>query len=417
MKSIKELYRIGTGPSSSHTMAPRKAAEQFLQRHSDAAAFRVNLYGSLAATGKGHMTDVAIIDVLQPIAPVDIVWEPKVFLPFHPNGMKFTSFNKQGEETDNWTVFSVGGGALAEEGASTLESPDRYDMNKMTDILLWCERTGKSYWEYVQQCEESDVWDYLNEIWKTMQAAVKRGLEQEGVLPGPLNLRRKASTYFIRASGYKQSLQSRGLVFAYALAVSEENASGGVIATAPTCGSCGVMPAVLYHLQKSREFSDMRILRALATAGLVGNIVKANASISGAEVGCQGEVGVACAMASAASNQLFGGSPAQIEYAAEMGLEHHLGMTCDPVCGLVQIPCIERNAYAAARALDANIYASFTDGTHRVSFDRVVVAMKETGKDLPSLYKETGEGGLAKDYQQMELPPETSVNLNQFTYK
>jgi L-serine dehydratase len=401
VKSIKELYRIGTGPSSSHTMAPRKAAELFLRKHPAATAFRVNLYGSLAATGKGHMTDVAINDVLQPVAPVDIVWEPKVFLPFHPNGMKFATLDAQGNPHDEWTVYSIGGGALAEEGVSTIETSDCYDMNSMTDILLWCERTGKNYWEYVQQCEESDVWDYLNEVWKTMQAAVKRGLEQEGVLPGSLNLRRKAATYYIRAGGFKHSLQSRGLVFAYALAVSEENASGGTIVTAPTCGSCGVMPAVLYHLHRSREFSDIRILRALATAGLVGNIVKTNASISGAEVGCQGEVGVACAMASAASNQLFGGSPAQIEYAAEMGLEHHLGMTCDPVCGLVQIPCIERNAYAAARALDANVYASFTDGIHRVSFDRVVKAMKETGKDLPSLYKETGEGGLAKDYHQM----------------
>ena len=211
----------------------------------------------------------------------------------------------------------------------------------------------------------------------------------------------EASSYYIKAKGYKDSLKSRGLVFAYALAVSEENAAGGRIVTAPTCGSCGVVPAVLYHLQKSREFSDTRILRALATAGLVGNIVKQNASISGAEVGCQGEVGVACAMASAAASQLFGGSPAQIEYAAEMGLEHHLGMTCDPVCGLVQIPCIERNAYAAARALDANIYSAFTDGNHRVSFDKVVAVMKQTGHDLPSLYKETGEGGLAKDYEQM----------------
>lgn len=259
----------------------------------------------------------------------------------------------------------------------------------------------KSYWEYVKECEESDIWDYLAEVWTTMKDAIRRGLDNEGVLPGPLNLRRKASTYFIRASGYKASLQSRGLVFAYALAVSEENAAGGTIVTAPTCGSCGVVPAVLYHLQKSREFSDIRILRALATAGLIGNIVKQNASISGAEAGCQAEVGTACSMASAAANQLFGGSPAQIEYAAEMGLEHHLGMTCDPVCGLVQIPCIERNAYAAARALDANLYSSFTDGMHRVSFDKVVDVMKQTGNDLPSLYKETSEGGLAKDYRPM----------------
>lgn len=403
MKSIKELYRIGTGPSSSHTMGPRKAAEIFLSRHPEANAFRVTLYGSLAATGKGHMTDVAITETLQPHAPLTIVWEPKIFLPFHPNGMMFQSLNEAGEVTDSWTVFSVGGGALAEEtdNKDSINTPEVYDMNRMTDILNWCEHTGKNYWEYVLQCEDSDIWDYLKEVWKTMKASVERGLDAEGVLPGPLNLRRKASAYYIKASGYKASLQSRGLVFSYALAVSEENASGGVIVTAPTCGSCGVVPAVLYHLAKTREFSDIRILRALATAGLIGNVVKHNASISGAEAGCQAEVGVACSMASAAANQLFGGSPAQIEYAAEMGLEHHLGMTCDPVCGLVQIPCIERNAYAAARALDANLYSSFTDGIHRVSFDRVVEVMKETGNDLPSLYKETSEGGLAKDYKQM----------------
>lgn len=403
MKSIKELYRIGTGPSSSHTMGPRKAAEIFLGRHPEANAFKVTLYGSLAATGKGHMTDVAITETLQPHAPLTIVWEPKIFLPFHPNGMMFQSLNEVGEVTDTWTVFSVGGGALAEEtdNVDSINTPEVYDMNRMTDILNWCEHTGKNYWEYVLQCEDNDIWDYLNEVWKTMKASVERGLDAEGVLPGPLNLRRKASAYYIKASGYKASLQSRGLVFSYALAVSEENASGGVIVTAPTCGSCGVVPAVLYHLAKTREFSDIRILRALATAGLIGNVVKHNASISGAEAGCQAEVGVACSMASAAANQLFGGSPAQIEYAAEMGLEHHLGMTCDPVCGLVQIPCIERNAYAAARALDANLYSSFTDGIHRVSFDRVVEVMKETGNDLPSLYKETSEGGLAKDYKQM----------------
>ena len=402
MKSIKELYRIGTGPSSSHTMGPRKAAEMFLTRHPEAASFKVTLYGSLAATGKGHMTDVAIIDTLEPTAPVDLIWQPKIFLPFHPNGMNFIALDADGNELENWTVYSVGGGALAEDNKqASIESPEVYGMNSMTEILDWCEHTGKSYWEYVKECEDPDIWDYLREVWNTMKESVQRGLEQEGVLPGPLNLRRKASTYYIRATGYKASLQSRGLVFAYALAVSEENASGGKIVTAPTCGSCGVMPAVLYHLAKSRDFSEMRILRALATAGLIGNIVKQNASISGAEVGCQGEVGVACAMASAAANQMFGGSPAQIEYAAEMGLEHHLGMTCDPVCGLVQIPCIERNAYAAARALDANLYSSFTDGIHRVSFDKVIQVMKQTGHDLPSLYKETSEGGLAKDYKPM----------------
>ena len=402
MKTLKELYRIGIGPSSSHTMGPRKAAEMFLAKHPEAKSFEVTLYGSLAATGKGHMTDVAIIDTLEPHAPLKLNWEPQHVLPFHPNGMLFKSKDENGNVTDEWTVFSVGGGALAEEGISAVTSPEIYDMNKMSQILGWCERTGRSYWEYVQQCEESDIWDYLNEVWKTMRAAVERGLDHEGVLPGPLNLRRKASTYYIKAKGFKDNLRSRGLVFSYALAVSEENASGGKIVTAPTCGSCGVVPAVLYHLQESRDFSQMRMLRALATAGLVGNIVKHNATISGAEGGCQAEVGVACSMAAAAASQLFGGSPAQIEYACEMGLEHHLGMTCDPVCGLVQIPCIERNAYAAARALDSNIYSAFTDGTHRVSFDKVVEVMKQTGHDLPSLYKETSTGGLAKDYKQME---------------
>ncbi len=403
MKTIREIYRIGNGPSSSHTMGPKKAAEIFLSRHPEARRFKVTLYGSLAATGKGHLTDQAIENVLQPHAPVEIVWQPKVFLPFHPNAMTYAAYDEKDKLTESWTVYSIGGGALAEKDQKQEEDPAEhiYEMCKMSEILGWCEQTGKSYWEYVKECEDESIWDYLETVWQTMKNAIERGLEQEGVLPGPLNLRRKASTYHIRATGYKSSLRSRGMVFAYALAVSEENASGGRIVTAPTCGSCGIVPAVLYHLQETREFSDARILRALATAGLVGNIVKTNASISGAEVGCQGEVGVACAMASAAANQLFGGSPAQIEYAAEMGLEHHLGMTCDPVCGLVQIPCIERNAYAAARALDANIYSSFTDGNHRVSFDKVVEVMKQTGHDLPSLYKETGEGGLAKDYKQM----------------
>lgn len=401
MKTLKELYRIGNGPSSSHTMGPRKAALIYKEEHPEAASFRVTLYGSLAATGKGHMTDTAIIEALKP-REVEIVWEPKIFLPRHSNAMKFETVSATGEIGSPWMAYSIGGGAIEGEGIINTESPHIYEMTRLSQILGWCERTGHSYWEYVEQCEESDIWDYLSEVWHVMREAVERGLEAEGVLPGPLNISRKATKYHIKALGYKSNLQTRGLVFAYALAVSEENAAGGKIVTAPTCGSCGIIPAVLYHLEKGHGFSEKRILRALATAGLVGNTVKHNASISGAEVGCQGEVGVACAMAAAAANQLFGGSPAQIEYAAEMGLEHHLGMTCDPVCGLVQIPCIERNAYAATRALDANIYSTFTDGTHRVSFDQVVQVMKQTGHDLPSLYKETAEGGLAKDYKQME---------------
>lgn len=400
MKTLKELFKIGKGPSSSHTMGPQKAAKIFLENNRRASSFEVTLYGSLAATGKGHMTDIAIIEVLEPIAPVRIIWKPDVFLPFHPNGMKFKSLTNDEKPINEWTVYSIGGGALSEgKGDDDMfNSPEVYEMNSMTEIMKWCERTGRNYWEYVQLCEDSSLWDYLEVVWIKMKEAVERGLKREGRLPGPLNLPRKAPTYYVKASGYKQSLQTRGLVYAYALAVSEENASGGTIVTAPTCGACGVLPAVLYHISKSHEFTDKQILHALATAGLVGNIVKKNASISGADVGCQGEVGVACAMASAASCQLFGGSPSQIEYAAEMGLEHHLGMTCDPICGLVQIPCIERNAFAATRALDSNLYAAFSDGSHRVSFDRVVEVMKRTGHDIPSLYKETSEGGLAKGF-------------------
>lgn len=404
MESIKEIYKIGKGPSSSHTMGPQRAAKIFGQRHPDARGFRVTLYGSLAATGKGHMTDAAINEVLLPVAPVHIVWEPSVFLPFHPNGMKFESIGDKGETTDEWTVYSVGGGALSEgKGeADFFRSRQVYPLTHLTDIQKWCQQSGRGFWEYVAQYEDDSIWDYLRQVWLTMSRAVARGINHEGALPGPLNLARKAPTYYVKARAYKPELKSRALVYAYALAASEENASGGTIVTAPTCGACGVVPGVLVHLAQVHDFGEERILHALATAGLIGNIIKENASISGAEVGCQGEVGVACAMAAAASCQLFGGTPSQIEYAAEMGLEHHLGMTCDPVCGLVQIPCIERNAFAACRALDAQLYATISDGRHFVSFDRVVDVMKQTGHDLPSLYKETSEGGLAKGFTRQD---------------
>lgn len=401
MKSIREIFRIGYGPSSSHTMGPRKAAELFMERHPQAARYEAHLYGSLSATGKGHLTDAAIIDV---IPTVEIVWHEE-FLPFHPNGMRFCAWGENGNLLEDWTVYSIGGGALAEDGEAVRLLGDEnkgdeiYSLKRLDDIKEYCDKQGWDYWEYVEHCEGKEIWDYLREVWQVMRESVERGLDHEGVLPGPLHLRRKAASYYIKVAGYKDNLRTRGLVFSYALAVSEENASGGKIVTAPTCGSCGVLPAVLYHTWRSRNFSETRILHALATAGLIGNVVKENASISGAEVGCQGEVGVACAMASGAVNQLFGGTLSQIEYAAEMGLEHHLGMTCDPVCGLVQIPCIERNAFAAARALDSNMYAAFSDGTHSVSFDKVVDVMKQTGHDLPSLYKETAQGGLAKNYE------------------
>ena len=398
MESLRKLYKIGMGPSSSHTMGPRKAAEDFNRMYPQALSFRVTLYGSLAATGKGHLTDFAVKEAFSP-KPVSILWEPTTFLPRHPNALKLEALDRAGHVLCEQTVYSIGGGALSEgPGKELSSSGEIYPLNTLTEIITWCDDNGYTLWEYVEKYEGKEIWDYLQEVWDVMKAAVERGLEAEGRLPGPLNLPRKAFNYYVKAQGYQVNLRSRGLVFSYALAVSEENASGGIVVSAPTCGSSGVLPGVLYHLYKGHSFSDTKILRALATAGLIGNVVKQNASISGAEVGCQGEVGVACAMASAASCQLFGGSPFQIEYAAEMGLEHHLGMTCDPVHGLVQIPCIERNAFAATRALDSEIYAVFSDGRHRISFDHVVEVMKQTGKDLPSLYKETSAGGLALKY-------------------
>lgn len=395
MESIRQLYKIGNGPSSSHTMGPMKAAAGFAAETTGASRYEVTLYGSLAATGRGHMTDSAILGILEPLAPVELIWKPDEVLPFHTNGMKFRALDSAGNEMLSKTLYSIGGGDILEEGQSRQPSQSIYPLSRIKDIQRWCEESGRSYWEFVDLYEDSSIWDYLAEVWHVMKDAVERGIEAEGVLPGGLGVRRKAVSYYVHAAGYNSSLKSRGLVYAYALAVSEENAAGGRIVTAPTCGSCGIVPAVLYHLHTSKNFSEKRILRALATAGLFGNVVKHNASVSGAEVGCQGEVGVACAMAAAAASQLFGGTPAQIEYSAEMGLEHHLGLTCDPVCGLVQIPCIERNAYAAARALDANLYSAFSDGRHSVDFDRIVEVMKQTGHDLPSLYKETAKGGLA----------------------
>ncbi len=397
MESIKEIYKIGKGPSSSHTMGPKKAAEMFLDMCPEASSFMVTLYGSLAATGKGHLTDVAILEALEgrdKSRKVDIVWKPKEFLPQHPNGMNFRAFDADGNFIKEKTYFSIGGGDISETGQRE-ESKHIYPLSTMKEILQWCNDNNSFYWEYVAQHEDPDIWDYLMERWEAMKAAIERGLDEEGVLPGGLKVRRKAYSYLQHAKSYQDSMQRRGTLFAYALAVSEENAAGGTIVTAPTCGSCGVLPAILMLIQSRYGYSDKKIINAMATAGLFGSVIKANASISGAEVGCQGEVGSACAMASAAATQLFGGTPPQIECAASIGMEHFLGLTCDPVCGLVQIPCIERNALAAARTMDATQYSLMSDGSHIVHFDTVIAAMKQTGHDLPNLYKETSEGGLA----------------------
>ena len=393
MESIREIFKIGFGPSSSHTMGPRKAAGIFKNRNPGIKQVRVTMYGSLAATGRGHMTDKAISEALYPVM-VEFVWEPDVFLPAHPHGMRFEALDKAGNARAEWTTYSIGGGDISDSGQREPEETT-YQLDTMTDILDWCRENGRSLWEYVEMHERPGLWEYLAEVWKAMQEAVERGIEAEGVLPGRLNLPRKASSYYTKARSFKGTLARRAFTFAFALAVSEENAAGGRIVTAPTCGSCGVMPAVLYLLKTQYDFNEKKILRGLATAGLVGNLIKNNASISGAEVGCQGEVGSASSMAAAAAEQMFGGTPQQVEYAASIAMEHFLGLTCDPLLGMVQIPCIERNAFGAARALDANMYALLSDGQHVVSFDRVIQAMKQTGHDLPRIYKETAEGGLA----------------------
>lgn len=373
-------------------MAPRRAAELFLARYPGAARFKVTLYGSLAATGKGHLTDVALNSVLG-VQGCDIVYSREE-LPKHPNGMDFEAFAKTGERIGFWRVYSIGGGALRED-----ETPaghrEVYELETMDSLLKWAADTGKPFWQYVDEREDADIWNYLGTIWEKMSQAIERGLEIEGVLPGGLKLPRKARSYWLKAKRAEVQVKRTGLVSAYALAVAEENAAGGEIVTAPSCGAAGVLPAVLRYIGETYSLPERQIRRGLATAGLIGNIVKETASISGAEVGCQGEIGTACAMASGAATQLLGGTSRQIEYAAEMGMEHHLGLTCDPVEGLVQIPCIERNAFAATRAIDCANYALLSDGSHYISFDEVVQTMKKTGQDLASSYRETSRGGLA----------------------
>lgn len=393
MESLKELYRIGYGPSSSHTMGPRKAAELYREKTPKAASYEVTLYGSLAATGKGHQTDTSIMDAMKPIN-VAFLWKPEIELPRHPNAMTFKAMDSKGKKLDEWTVYSIGGGAIT-DSEDVDPPPSIYPKTTMNEILAWTKETGRAMWEYVEEVEGTGIYEHLKSVWKQMQASIANGIEQEGMLPGGLHLRRKASPYYVKALTFSGPLRRQIMVFSHALAVAEENASGGKVVTAPTCGSCGVLPAVLKHIGDTFELSETKILRALATAGLIGNIVKQNASISGAEVGCQGEIGTACSMAAGAAAELLGGSPSQVEYAAEMGLEHHLGMTCDPIAGLVQIPCIERNTFAAERAINCATYALLSDGRHLITFDRIVKTMNQTGHDLPNIYKETSAGGLA----------------------
>lgn len=402
MQSLKELYKIGMGPSSSHTMGPRKAADAFNRTYPTAESFRAVLYGSLAATGKGHLTDFAIKEAFYP-KPVTIEWEYDTFLPKHPNAMRFEALDKAGHIMGAQVAYSIGGGDIRTDEAFGREINHIYPHKSMAEILQYTSDKRMLLWEYVEEFEGTDIWKYLGTIWKTMQTTMNRGLEKRGVLPGSLNLERKARRYLYKAENSPQYLRRMNNLFSYALACSEENAAGGVVVTAPTCGSCGVVPAVCRLIQEIYEFEDTTILHALATASLFGNMAKTNASISGAEVGCQGEVGVACAMAAAAVCQLEGGDNRRIAYAAEMGLEHHLGLTCDPVDGLVQIPCIERNALAASRALDCATYALMSDGDNRVSYDDVLATMMQTGLDMNKDYRETARGGLARFFKEKVL--------------
>lgn len=389
MDSLYELYRIGYGPSSSHTMGPRRAAARFAAAHPAAARIRVELYGSLSATGRGHLTDQALAQELHD--RLELVWCDHA-LPAHPNGMRFTALDEAAAELATWTVYSVGGGALSEDGAAP-QVDAVYPELDMGPTLALCAERGWDLPAFVRVHEGDGIDAHLDAVWAAMQAAVARGLAAGGHLPGALKLGRRAAE--IHAGAQRGGGHESALICAYAFAVSEENAAGGEIVTAPSCGACGVVPGLLHYLAERESADDGRIRDALCAAGVVGNLVKHRASISGAEVGCQGEVGTACAMAAAAACQLLGGTPSQVECAAEMGLEHHLGLTCDPVLGLVQIPCIERNALAASRALDCAGLALLGDGHHRVGLDACIAAMRQTGRDLLSAYRETATGGLA----------------------
>ena len=397
MDSLKELFKIGCGPSSSHTMGPERAAKRFKAETEDAASYKVELYGSLAATGKGHLTDWIIIETLKP-KKTEVVWMPEFIHEYHTNGMKLYALDENGNVMKDWLVFSVGGGTIKELSDKRSGAKGVYPLTKMDDIMKWCNDNNKELWEYVEHCEGPEIWDHLKDILDTMNAAVSRGIKKDGVLPGKLRFPRKAKQIYDKIDKKRNYLVITKKIFAYALAVAEENSSAGTIVTAPTCGAAGVIPGLLRALIEEYELDETTSLRALAVAGLIGNLIKENATISGAEAGCQAEIGAACSMASGMAVYILGGTTEQIEYAAEMGLEHHLGMTCDPVGGYVQIPCIERNAIVAVRSLNTADYALSTDGEHTITFDQVVITMKETGCDMCSAYKETSTGGLAKYY-------------------
>ncbi len=407
MESIRTLYKIGRGPSSSHTMGPERACKIMKERYAEADSFDVTLYGSLALTGIGHGTDRIIRETLAP-AECNLSIDKTTPTPIHPNTMEITA-KKGGTVLKTIKVFSIGGGSIEIEGeGKAAAAPDVYPLSTFSDIAEECKKRNIRLYEYVVECEGEDIYDYLDSVWDAMKNSIHEGLSTVGILPGGLGTQRKARTLFEK-NHIDESAQTREnrLVSAYAFAVSEQNAGGGTIVTAPTCGSCGVLPSVLKYMQDSRGFTDRQIFNALATAALIGNLIRTNASISGAECGCQAEIGSACSMAAAALAELFGMGIGQIEYAAEVAMEHHLGLTCDPICGLVQIPCIERNAVAAMRAINALSLANFLSDSRKITFDLIVKTMYNTGCDLPLGYRETSVGGLAKYY-----PIDTGLDID-----
>lgn len=403
MQSLRELYKIGTGPSSSHTMGPERAIKIIKKLYPQADELKVTLYGSLALTGAGHGTDKVIINTAAPLK-CSVAHDAQTPCPVHPNTLIIEVYSG-GNLIISRTVYSVGGGSVVFDG----DPPDKYEkyaydgiypLNTYTEIANYCRAHNLRLWQYAEQCEGKEIFDFLSEVWERMKRTIHEGLTVDGVLPGILGTQRRAQKLYNQRhiDESKQTRENR-LVCSYAFATSEQNAAGGIIVTAPTCGACGVVPAVLKYMQEERGFSDEEITRALAAGGIIGNLIKKNASISGAECGCQAEIGSACSMAAAALAELFGMGLDQIEYAAEVAMEHHLGLTCDPIAGLVQIPCIERNAVAAMRAINALSLANFLADSRKISFDIIVKTMYNTGIDLLNSYKETSGGGLAKYYE------------------
>ena len=398
MKSIRDIYKIGKGPSSSHTMGPERAARLFLEQNPNADSFKVILYGSLSKTGVGHGTDRVLNEVFSPI-PTEIVFSEEVLEGSHPNTLDFYAI-KDGKDTAYLRVESIGGGDIRIPGQPHLDPPEVYPENSFAEIADFCKwRYIHKLSDYVELNEGEDIWDFLMNVWLTMKQSIEDGLNATGTLPGGLNVQRKAK--FLKEQIPEE--QHAGLmefqqIAAYAYAVAEQNADNGTIVTAPTCGACGVVPSVLKYAQDTRGFTDEEIIRGLAAAGIIGSLTKRNASISGAECGCQAEIGTACSMAAAALAELYGQDLDQVEYAAEVAMEHHLGLTCDPICGLVQIPCIERNAVAAMRAMNACNLSYFLTGSRNISYDMVCRAMHDTGIHLHHQFRETSEGGLARIY-------------------